>query len=161
MFKKTLKTCSPFSLHVSVSKIIAIVYLIRNLVIIFIQPELFLNLQSRLWSHVFPTVPQCGLHCHPNMIFFPLITFSSRESKQLDKCPAPMSPRLSCLLSLTLFNPGKINGSVHIVLDSYVCLLLWKNVIWLCYLITTFICLSCQHDCEHLEIRSGVKPELI
>lgn len=112
MFKKTLKTCSPFSLHVSVSKIIAIVYLIRNLVIIFIQPELFLNLQSRLWSDVFPTVPQCGLHCHPNMIFFPLITFSSRESKQLDKCPAPMSPCLSCLLSLTLFNPGKINGSL-------------------------------------------------
>lgn len=97
----------------------------------------------------------------PTWFFFPLITFSSRESKQLDKCPAPMSPRLSCLLSLTLFNPGKINGSVHIVLDSYVCLLLWKNVIWLCYLITTFICLSCQHDCEHLEIRSGVKPELI
>lgn len=47
-------------------------------------------------------------------------------------------------------------SSAHILLYSCVFLLSWRTVICLCYLITSFICLSSQLDCEPFENRDQV-----
>lgn len=112
-----------------------------------------------LWFHGFPTISPLS----PNMIFL-LTTCSSsltpplsRKSKHLVQGLAQKSPHLLFLLSLTLYNPGRINGSsAHIVLYFYIFILSWRDVIWLCYLISSFICLSSQLDGEHLWNRDQV-----
>lgn len=140
MFKKTLKTCSPFSLHVSVSKIIAIVYLIRNLLLYLYS--LSYSLTSSLDSGLMYFPLSLNVAC----IVIPTWFFSLSSLFLPEKANNLINVQLQCHLVSHAFFPwlcstlGKsMAPSVHIVLDSYVCLLLWKNVIWLCYLITTFV----------------------
>lgn len=107
----------------------------------------------------------------PNMIFF-LMTWSShltspfsRKNEHLVEGPAQKSPHHSCLPSLILCNPGRLNDLVssHIVLYFYIFLLSWRDVIWLCCLISSFVLFvffvspaSWTGSTLRTEIRSGL-----
>lgn len=141
------------------------VYLETSLLFRSIQPELLLipfspypcSLSKLFWISHYPSMylalsfPPEFFYSGSDHLFYLLplqrnSTSYSRPSLEFTLSLVPSFPEYTTLGEL-------LASTAHTVLDSYIFFLLWRHVIWLCYLISSFICLSSQLDSKHLENR--------